>query len=69
MDDDTYNEYLVSLFYIKEGFHQIYGERAQEMYGKSFSEISENRSANEKYGEMYDALRQGIPMALSIAED
>lgn len=68
-DDDIYNDYLVNLYYIKEGFHQIYDERAQEMYGKSFSEISENRSINEEYGEMYNALRQGIPMALSIAED
>ncbi|MEK6482062.1 M56 family metallopeptidase [Catalinimonas sp. 4WD22] len=68
-DNDSYKDYLVSLYHLKEAFYQIYDERAQEMYGIRFSEISQNRSASEEYQSMYDAIRQGLPMAISIAED
>ncbi len=68
-DDDTYNAYLVNLFYIKEAFYQMYEERAQALYGTSFGEISADRSTNEEHAKMYDAVRQGIPMAISIAEN
>lgn len=68
-DNDSYKDYLVSLYHLKEAFYQIYDERAQEMYGIRFSEISQNRSSSEEYQSMYDAIRQGLPMAISIAED
>jgi hypothetical protein len=44
-------------------------KRAQELYGKPFSEISQNRSSSEEYQAMYEAIRKNIPMAISIAED
>ncbi|MDF9800748.1 Zn-dependent protease with chaperone function [Catalinimonas alkaloidigena] len=68
-DNDSYRDYLVSLYHLKEAFYQIYDERAQETYGIRFSEISQNRSASEEYQSMYDAIRQGLPMAISIAEN
>jgi hypothetical protein len=68
-DNATFEEYLLSLYHLKEGFHQIYEERAQELYGKPFSEISQNRSSSEEYQAMYEAIRKNIPMAISIAED
>jgi hypothetical protein len=68
-DDNTYNDYLVNVFYMEAGFWQIYGERAQAMYGKSFLEIFENHYTKEEYAEMYDAIKKDVPMAISIAED
>lgn len=59
-DDDTYNDYLPNLVYIKEGFHQIYQERSQEMFGKNFFDTDK---------EEYQEVRKGIPMAISVAED
>ncbi len=61
-DDDTYSEYLVNLAYIQEAFNQIYQERSQQMFGKDFYDIA----ANNK--EQYQAVRQGIPRAISVAE-
>jgi hypothetical protein len=61
-DDDTYGDYLVNLAYIQEAFNQIYQERSQEMFGKDFYDIA----ANSK--EQYQAVRQGIPRAISVAE-
>ena len=68
-DDDTYNDYLVNVFYMQAGFFQIYGERAQAMYGMNFSEIFKDKSTNGEYGNIYDAIKKDIPMAISIAED
>ena len=68
-DDDTFEDYLLSLYHLKEGFNQIYNERSQAMYDKRFSEISQNRSSSEEYQAMYDAIRKNIPMAISIAEE
>ncbi|WOK07120.1 M56 family metallopeptidase [Imperialibacter roseus] len=61
-DGDTYSDYLVNLAYIQEGFNQIYQERSQQMFGKDFYDIA----ANNK--EQYQAVRQGIPRAISVAE-
>jgi len=58
-DDDTYGIYLSNLNYIKEGFHQLYQERAHEMFGKDYFDIDK---------EEFNAVRQGIPMAISISE-
>ena len=68
-DTDTYDSYLVNLFHIKAAFYQIYDERAQALYGKRFREIAQNRSADKQYQAMYDAVRQGVPMAISVAEN
>jgi len=58
-DDDTYEQYLVNLAYVKEGFHQLYQERAHEMFGKDYFTIEK---------EEYKAVREGVPMAISISE-
>lgn len=58
-DDDTYKEYLLNLIYIKEGFNQIYQERAHQMFRKDFYKTDK---------EQYLAVRKGIPTAISIAE-
>lgn len=58
-DDDTYNDYLVNLVYVKAGFNQLYQERAQEMFGRDYDSIGK---------EEFKAVREGIPMAISIAE-
>lgn len=58
-DSNTYNEYLLNLVHIKDGFNQIYQERAQEMFEKSLYDLNQ-----EELGEV----RAGIPMAISIAE-
>ncbi|MBA4053712.1 MAG: hypothetical protein C0490_03280, partial [Marivirga sp.] len=58
-DDDTYQDYLMNLAYVKEGFHQLYQERAHEMFGKDYFTIDK---------EEYKAVRQGVPMAISISE-
>ena len=67
-DDDTYDAYLVNLFYIKEAFYQIYDERARAMFGENFDNVYKNKSSVDKYKKIYDAVRQGVPMAISIAE-
>jgi biopolymer transport protein ExbD len=59
-DEDTYTVYLVNLAYVKEGFHQIYQERSREMFGKDYFNTDK---------EEYKAVRQGVPMALSISEE
>lgn len=61
-DDDTYGDYLVNLAYIQEGFNQIYQERSQQMFGKDFYDIAASNR------EQYDAVRKGVPRAISIAE-
>ena len=68
-DDDTYDAYLTNLFAIKEAFYQRYDERAQAMYGKRFWEISADRATNEQHQAMYDVVRKGVPMNISIAEN
>lgn len=58
-DHDTYQDYLVNLVYIKEGFNQLYQERSQQMFGKNFYETDKAE---------YQAVRAGIPTSISIAE-
>jgi hypothetical protein len=58
-NDDTYEVYLPALVYIKEGFNQIYQERAQKMFGKNYFDVTK---------EEYYAVRKNLPMAISIAE-
>ncbi|WPP52581.1 M56 family metallopeptidase [Catalinimonas niigatensis] len=68
-DDASYKDYLISVYHLKEAFYQIYDERAQALYGKPLGEISKKSSTNEEHKEMYETIRLGIPMAISIAED
>jgi hypothetical protein len=59
-DRDNYNSYLANVFYIKEGYNQIYQERARKMFGKDFHKTTQ---------EEYQAVRENLPMNISIAED
>ena len=59
-DDVTYGEYLSSFFHIKEAYIQIYQERARELFRKDFYTTSK---------EEYHAVRQGIPMNVSVADE
>jgi hypothetical protein len=59
-DNDTYGNYLTNYFYIREGYNQFYQERSQKMFGKDFYETTE---------EEYKAVRENIPMNISIAEE
>ena len=67
-DDDTFNDYLLNLTFIQEAFNQIYDERAQKMFGKSFGEMNIERSNNEEVKKQYMAVRKGVPKAISIAD-
>lgn len=58
-DNDTFNDYLSTVVSLKEGFNQIYLERAQEMFGKDLNDLNQ---------EELKAVRAGVPMAISIAE-
>ena len=58
-DDDTYGSYLLNLSFVKEGFNQIYQERAHAMFGKDYFTINK---------EEFNAVRKGVPMAISISE-
>ncbi len=65
-DDDTYfGDYLANMIYIRAGFNQIYQERSQKMFGKNFFELDKS---NPEEKTQYNAVRKGIPMAISIAE-
>lgn len=64
-DADTYGTYLQNWVYIQEGFNQIYQERSQSMFGKNYLEL--NKEIPEEKAQ-YDAIRKGIPRAISIAE-
>jgi hypothetical protein len=58
-DDVSHGVYLSNLFYIKEGYIQLYQERAQKMFGKDFYQTNE---------EEYKAVREKLPTNISIAE-
>ncbi|WP_420580378.1 M56 family metallopeptidase [Reichenbachiella sp.] len=62
---DTYEAYLKNWVYIQEGFNQIYEERSQSMFGKSYLDL--NKDIPEEY-EQYMTVKKGIPRAISIAE-
>lgn len=64
-DADSYGTYLQNWVYIQEGFNQIYQERSQSMFGKNFLELNKD-DLEEKA--QYDAIRKGIPRAISLAE-
>lgn len=64
-DEDTYKDYLLNLVYIHNAFTKIYQERAQEMFGKNFYDLDKK---NKEEKEQYDAVRKGIPRAISVAE-
>lgn len=64
-DEDSYKSYLQNLAYIQEGFNQIYQERTQSMFGKNFMDL--NKEVPEEK-EQYNAVRKGIPRAISISE-
>lgn len=59
-NDVTYGVYLSNFFYVKEGYVQLYQERAHKMFGKDFYQTSEDE---------YKAVREKIPTNISIAED
>lgn len=58
--NSTYGVYLPNLFYVKEGYIQLYQERAHKMFGKDFYQTTEDE---------YAAVREKIPTNISIAED
>lgn len=58
-NEDTYNDYLVSLKYIREGFDRIYNERSQRMFKKDYPDLSKDE---------FLKVRKDVPMAISIAE-
>ncbi|MEP1780449.1 M56 family metallopeptidase [Reichenbachiella sp.] len=64
-DSDTYGSYLQNWVYIQEGFNKIYQERSQSMFGKNYLELDKEIPLEK---EQYDAIRKGIPRAISIAE-
>lgn len=64
-DNTTYGHYLLNLNQVNGAFDQIYDERAKEMFGKNFYDL--DRSIDEER-EQYNAVRKGLPRAISIAE-
>lgn len=62
--EDKYNEFLMNVMLMKEGFFQIYQERTKEMFGKNFYELDKN-DETEKFQHMQ--ARIGVPMNLSIS--
>lgn len=68
-DDVTYHAYLANVYYMQKSFYEIYNERAEEIYGEDFREIFRNRLTKDDYAKVYEAVKQGVPMAISIAED
>ncbi len=64
-DNTSYGHYLSNLNQIQEAFNQIYEERTKEMFGKSFFDLDRT---NTEEKEQYDAVRKGVPRAISIAE-
>lgn len=59
-DDVNYGTYLTNFFHIKEAYIQIYQERALKLFQKDFYKTTKDE---------YQAVRLGIPMQVSIAED
>lgn len=59
-DQVSYGIYLSNLFYVKEGYIQLYQERTRKMFGKDFYETTR---------EEYQAVRENIPTNISIAEE
>ncbi len=59
-DDDTYESFLTNLHFIREGYIQIYQERAKALFGKDYYNVSK---------EEYQEVRKDAPMAISIAEE
>jgi hypothetical protein len=59
-DQVSYEVYLSNFFYVKEGYIQLYQERAHKMFGKDFYETTR---------EEYQAVRENIPTNISIAEE
>ncbi|SMD34611.1 Signal transducer regulating beta-lactamase production, contains metallopeptidase domain [Reichenbachiella faecimaris] len=64
-NSDSYGTYLKNWVYIQEGFNKIYQERSQAMFGKNYLEL--NKDIPEEKTQ-YDAVRKGIPRAISLAE-
>lgn len=58
-DTDKFRSYLESFFYTKEGYIDIYQQRAHQLFGKDFYAATK---------EEYDAVRENVPMNISIAE-
>ena len=58
-DADSYGNYLTNLVYVQEGFNQLYQERSVSLYGKDFYELEKPE---------YNAVRKGVPRAISVAE-
>ncbi len=51
-DEDSYEDYLLNLAYVKEGFHQLYQERSHSMFGEDYFSLEK---------EKFNAVRQGGP--------
>jgi len=64
--EDTFEQYLTTISQIKNGYYQIYDERALEMFGKSFKQINNERMTSEEAKERYKVVRAGIPLAMVV---
>lgn len=65
-ENEFFGDYLTNLVSIKQGFYDIYDERAQDLFGVSFYEINRAQEQNEEAKQQYREVRKGIPMAISI---
>ena len=59
-DTDSYNDYLLDTYHIREAFYRIYQERSHDLFGKDFFDTNPDE---------YQKAREGVPMSISIAED
>jgi hypothetical protein len=58
-DTDSYGDFLLHTYHVREAFHRIYQERAHKLFGKDFFDTSPDE---------YKKAREGVPMSISIAE-
>ena len=65
-DSDNYGNYLVNLQSIKQGFYDIYDERAQELFEKSFYDINREQKTSDEAKQQYKEVRKGIPMSIVV---
>lgn len=65
-NNNPYSNYLQNLLSVHQGFNLIYEELSQKMFGVNFYEIDKELIEGRA---QYDAVRKGIPRAISIAEE
>jgi biopolymer transport protein ExbD len=65
LNDTDYGHYLLNLTHIQNAFDKIYQDRAREMFGVNFFDLDKSDPVQR---EQYDAVRKGIPRAISVSE-